>query len=160
VETGIRAGKPVYIDSQVSQRAANHHWYSGASLFCVNEREALCIDPEHDPAHLPDSLFRLKQLLHAQSIVLKRGAKGCSALLDDVYAEAPAAKVEAIDTTGAGDAFFAALSLSPPHLSAQHLVMANAWAGLSTTTIGPEPPDLAGLNLLLGKEYLASYVRY
>jgi hypothetical protein len=30
--------------------------------------------------------------------------------------------------------------------------MANAWAGLSTTIMGPEPPDLTGLSLLLGKD--------
>ena len=152
VEAGTLAGKPVYIDSQVSQRAANHHWYSGASLFCLNEREALSVDPQYDSAHLPHALSRLKELLHAQSIVLKRGAKGCCALLDDGYAEAPAAKVQALDTTGAGDAFFAALSLGPSHLTRQHLALANAWAGLSTTTMGPEPPDLTGLSLLLGKD--------
>jgi rfaE bifunctional protein kinase chain/domain len=152
VEAGTLAGKPVYIDSQVSQRAANHHWYSGASLFCLNEREALGVDPQYDSAHLPHALSRIKELLHAQSIVLMRGAKGCCALLDDGYAEAPAAKVKALDTTGAGDAFFAALSLGPSHLTQQHLAMANAWAGLSTTIMGPEPPDLTGLSLLLGKD--------
>ena len=151
VEAGTRARKPVYIDSQVSQRAANHHWYSGASLFCLNEREALGVDPQYDAAHLPHALNRLKELLHAQSIVLKRGAKGCCALLDDGYTEAPAANVQAVDTTGAGDAFFAALSLGPSHLTAQHLALANAWAGLSTTTLGPDPPDLAGLTHLLRK---------
>jgi sugar/nucleoside kinase (ribokinase family) len=60
--------------------------------------------------------------------------------------------VQALDTTGAGDAFFAALSLGPSHLTRQHLAMANAWAGLSTTTMGPEPPDLNGLSLLLEKD--------
>jgi rfaE bifunctional protein kinase chain/domain len=156
VEAGARAGKPVYIDSQVSQRSANHQWYAGASLFCLNEREALGVDPQYDPGHLPHALKRLKELLHAQSIVLKRGAKGCCALVDDGYTETPAANVQALDTTGAGDAFFAALSLAPPHLTAEHLALANAWAGLATTTLGPEPPDLAGLNVLLGKEH---YVR-
>jgi len=153
VEAGRVAGKPVSIDSQVSQRSANHDWYSGASLFCMNEREAMGVDPAYDPTQLPTALSRLKHLLHAESIVLKRGAKGCCALLDDEYAEAPAANVEAVDTTGAGDAFFAALSLGPAHLTAQHLALANAWAGLSTTTLGPEPPELAGLARLLGKDH-------
>jgi rfaE bifunctional protein kinase chain/domain len=155
VEAGRLAGKPVSIDSQVSQRAANHDWYRGASLFCMNEREAMGVDPRYDPTHLPAALSRLKHLLRAQSIVLKRGAKGCCALLDEEYAEAPAADVKAVDTTGAGDAFFAALSLSPAHLTAQHLAVANAWAGLSTTTLGPEPPEFAGLARLLAKEHAA-----
>jgi D-beta-D-heptose 7-phosphate kinase/D-beta-D-heptose 1-phosphate adenosyltransferase len=152
VKAGTGAGKLVYVDSQVSQRAANHHWYAGASLFCLNEREAMGVDPQYDAADLPHALERLKELLQAQSIVLKRGAKGCCALLNDGYTEAPAANVAALDTTGAGDAFFAALSLAPSHLTAQHLALANAWAGLSTTTLGPEPPSLAGLNVLLEKE--------
>jgi rfaE bifunctional protein kinase chain/domain len=156
VKAGGRAGKPVYIDSQVSQRAANHHWYTGASLFCLNEREALGVDPQYDAADLPHALKRLKELLRAQSIVLKRGDKGCCALLVDGYAEAPAANVRALDTTGAGDAFFAALSLASPRLTEEHLALANAWAGLSTTTLGPEPGNLADLNVLLGKE---DYVR-
>jgi D-beta-D-heptose 7-phosphate kinase/D-beta-D-heptose 1-phosphate adenosyltransferase len=150
VAAGKAAGKPVSIDSQVSQRAANHDWYSGASLFCMNEREAMGVDPQYDPSHLPAALSRLKQRLHAESIVLKRGAKGCCALIEDEFAEAAAANVQPVDTTGAGDAFFAALSLGPAHLTAQHLELANAWAGLSTTTLGPEPPELAGLARLLG----------
>ncbi len=152
VEAGRAAGKPVSIDSQVSQRVANHEWYAGASLFCMNEREAQGVDPRYDPTHLPAALARLKQQLRARSIVLKRGAQGCCALLDDEYAEAPAAHVQAIDTTGAGDAFFAALSLGPSHLTAEHLTVANAWAGLSTMTLGPEPPELSGLARLLGRE--------
>src|ERR1035441_1905839 len=36
-----RVQSPIYVDSQVSQCAANHHWYKGATLFCVNEKEAL-----------------------------------------------------------------------------------------------------------------------
>jgi sugar/nucleoside kinase (ribokinase family) len=119
----------------------------------MNEREARGVDPMYDPTHLPAALSRLKHLLHAESIVLKRGANGCCALLDDEFAEAPAADVQAVDTTGAGDAFFAALSLGPAHLTAQHLALANAWAGLSTTTLGPEPPELAALARLLGKDH-------
>jgi hypothetical protein len=41
-------------------------------------------------------------------------------------------------------------------LTEEHLALANAWAGLSTTTLGPEPGNLADLNVLLGKE---DYVR-
>jgi sugar/nucleoside kinase (ribokinase family) len=84
--------------------------------------------------------------LNAQSIVLKRGADGCCALLGDAYVAAPAAKVQAIDTTGAGDAFFAALSLSPVPLTAECLGFANLWAGISTTIKGPEPPNVAQLS--------------
>lgn len=152
VDTANHADKPIYVDSQVSQRTANHAWYAGATLFCVNEKEAISIDPEYSAANLPDALFRLKAVLNARSIVLKRGAQGCCALLDGVYVERRAARVQPIDTTGAGDAFFAALSLSPTPITAQHLVVANAWAGLSTTTNGPEPPDLTQLTDILQQD--------
>ena len=141
-----QADKPIYIDSQVSQRSANHCWYAGATLFCVNEREARGMYPEFDPADLPNTLTGIKAILNAQSIVLKRGADGCCALLGDAYVAAPAAKVQAIDTTGAGDAFFAALSLSPVPLTAECLGFANLWAGISTTIKGPEPPNVAQLS--------------
>jgi D-beta-D-heptose 7-phosphate kinase/D-beta-D-heptose 1-phosphate adenosyltransferase len=140
-----QADKPIYIDSQVSQRSANHRWYAGATLFCVNEREARGIYPEFDPADLPNTLAAIKAILNAQSIVFKRGADGCCALLGDAYVTVPAAKVQVIDTTGAGDAFFAALSLSPVPLTVECLGFANLWAGISTTIKGPEPPDVAQL---------------
>jgi sugar/nucleoside kinase (ribokinase family) len=38
-----------------------------------------------------------------------RGAAGAALLLDDVYLEAPAPRVDVVDTVGAGDAFAAAL---------------------------------------------------
>jgi len=147
-----QADKPIYIDSQVSQSSANHRWYAGATLFCVNEREARGIYPEFDPADLPKTLAAIKAILNAQSIVFKRGADGCCALLGDTYVTAPAAKVQAIDTTGAGDAFIAALSLSSVPLTAECLGFANLWAGISTTIKGPEPPDLAQLRAFVEGE--------
>ena len=152
VDVANQTGKPIYIDSQVSQRSANHGWYAGATLFCVNEREARGIYPEFDPADLPNTLAAMKTILNAQSIVLKRGADGCCALLSDVYITASAAKVQAIDTTGAGDAFFAALSLSPVPLTGEYLNLANIWAGISTTIKGPEPPEVSQLRAFEERE--------
>jgi len=144
-----QAQKPIYIDSQVSQRSANHCWYSGATLFCMNEREARGTYPEFDPANLQSTLAGIKAVLKAHSIVLKRGADGCCALLGDAYVAVPAAKVQAIDTTGAGDAFLAAVSLGPVPLTAECLAFANLWAGISTTIKGPEPPCVARLSAFL-----------
>ena len=140
VQEACAAGKPIYIDSQVSQRSANHRWYAGAALFCINEREALSIDPEFQKDDLPGSLARLQTVLSAETIVLKRGAEGCCALTEGSFVSVPAAQVHAIDTTGAGDAFFAALSLAPAPVTPESLAAANLWAGLSTTARGAEPP--------------------
>jgi D-beta-D-heptose 7-phosphate kinase/D-beta-D-heptose 1-phosphate adenosyltransferase len=39
------AGKPVYVDSQVSQNVSNHTLYRGGCVICLNLKEARCIDP-------------------------------------------------------------------------------------------------------------------
>ena len=143
------AGKPIYIDSQVSQRPANHTWYAGATLFCVNEKEARSIDPAYQNDDLPGSLARLQTALGAEMIVLKRGAQGCCALIEGSFFSVPAAQVNAIDTTGAGDAFFAALSLAPTPVTPETLVAATLWAGLSTTIRGAEPPTAECLSTFL-----------
>lgn len=153
VKEARRAGKPVYIDSQVSQRSANHTWYAGATLFCLNEKEARGIDSGFCADDLPGSLARLRTALDAETVVLKRGAEGCCALIGNGYTAVPAASVQAIDTTGAGDAFFAALSLAPLPVGADSLLVANLWAGLSTARRGAEPPAREELSKYLeGKD--------
>ena len=145
VELAKAADKPLYVDSQVSQRAGNHRWYTGASLFCLNRREALTVDPEFDSRPIEESLKELTTILQAESVVVKLGELGCSVLLDNrlVTVAPPATIVK--DTTGAGDAFFAVLSLVPGALTEDHLAMANTWAALSTTLKGAQPPTLAML---------------
>lgn len=137
------AGKPLYIDSQVSQQRGNHRWYKGADLFCVNKREALTVDSEFDARPLDRSLDALKEILDTRHLIVKLGEKGCAALLGNqrVDSEPPVTRV--LDTTGAGDAFFAVVSLAPDELAESHLALANAWAALSTTLKGAQPPTLS-----------------
>ena len=49
LERALASGKPVYVDSQVSQNASNHTLYSGGCIVCLNLKEARCIDPEFAP---------------------------------------------------------------------------------------------------------------
>lgn len=151
VELLTESGKPLYVDSQVSQRHGNHDWYSGANLFCVNAREALTVNPEFESRPIETSLATLRNLLKAENIVVKLGEKGCIALLRDRYVSASPPTVQVIDTTGAGDAFFSVLSLAPEPLVEDHLFLANTWAALSTTVKGAQPPTLAMLNGHLGR---------
>ena len=128
------ADKPCFVDSQVSQAKSNHHLYRGASLICLNLKEAKIIEETAD-------LKKLQQKLDSLNIVVKKGALGASALIDGKEIEAAGHKVKPVDTCGAGDAFLAALStgdLSRPH---EALARANKWAALSTTVKGPQPPD-------------------
>jgi len=142
-------GKPLYVDSQVSQNTANHRWYAGASLFCLNRREALAVDPRFDARPLESSLRRLQASLKAQNVVIKLGENGCAALLGSRYTTCAPPRGPVRDTTGAGDAFFAVLALAAGSPSESHLALANRWAALSTTLLGAQPPTLAMLRQTL-----------
>jgi sugar/nucleoside kinase (ribokinase family) len=78
-------------------------WTRGAAMLFPNEDEAAVLtgsdDPETQCARLA-ALYRL--------VVLKRGDAGCVAAEGARRWTVPAPKVEAVDSTGAGDAFVAA----------------------------------------------------
>ncbi len=145
------AHKPIYIDSQVSYGDSNHHWYEGATLFCLNQKEASRVSPLFDPNHLRASMERLQQSLRTPNVVIKLGERGCAALFDSAYFETRAHTVVPVDTTGAGDAFLASLAIGGTPLGDHDLEHANIWAGLSTTVLGTEVPPIATYNKLVAK---------
>lgn len=137
--------KPIYIDSQVAQSKTNHVWYRGADLFCLNVKEAKSIDSKFKEGEPQKSLARLQRILQTKNIVLKLGDQGSASLLGEKFIKTPALKIKAVDTTGAGDAFFAVLALGK-NLTEKELAIANTWAGLKTTLYdNTEMPSLAGL---------------
>jgi D-beta-D-heptose 7-phosphate kinase/D-beta-D-heptose 1-phosphate adenosyltransferase len=144
VDLCAKKGKTLYVDSQQSQSAANHKEYSGANVFVLNEKEAQAILPD---AMVDDgSIAKLETLattLRAEGVVIKRGAAGALALLGGRRWRSEAAKVTAVDTCGAGDAFLAALCLAGIDDPDTALAMANRWAGFSTLIHGTDPPQLA-----------------
>lgn len=131
--------KPLYLDSQISQNKGNHVWYRGADCVCFNQREAASIDPEWNPRMHEESLRRTQKIMDARAVVVKLGENGSAAVVGNAFIETPAIRVDAKDTTGAGDAFFAALALAK-RIGKEELAIANAWAGLSTTIVGTVPP--------------------
>jgi rfaE bifunctional protein kinase chain/domain len=143
VDLCAKKGKTLYVDSQQSQSAANHKEYSGANVFVLNEKEAQAILPD---AMVDDgSIAKLETLattLRAEGVVIKRGAAGALALLGGRSWRSEAAKVTAVDTCGAGDAFLAALCLAGIDDPETALAMANRWAGFSTLIHGTDPPQL------------------
>ncbi len=141
--------KPVYIDSQIAQNVGNHEWYAGATLFCLNKKEALNAHPDFDDSNIQKSLGNLRGILNAENIILKLGEKGAAALLGDKFLSFPAHEVKVLDTIGAGDAFFAVLALAPHEDLENYLGLANIWAALSTTTIGTELPKVEKLKEIL-----------
>lgn len=139
-----RAHKPIIVDSQISQARGNHVWYRGADTVCLNQREAVSVDPTFSSRAQRASLFRVQKILKAKNVVVKLGERGSASVVGKTYFASGPRRVEAVDTTGAGDAFFSVLALGGAPSSAL-LSVANAWAALSTTIIGTEPPTKEAL---------------
>lgn len=144
------SGRPVYVDSQVSQTASNHILYRGGCVMVLNLKEARCIDPSFSPAHDPRAFATLNRELGSDRIIIKLGEEGALYQSGPRIYTAPAISVSVTDTTGAGDSFLAAFCLAgleDPELS---LRIANAWAGLSVQIHGTIPPKRADLLQLIG----------
>ena len=103
-------------------------------LFFPNDAEACAI------ARLDDMEQALRELAkRAKLVVVKRGPEGCMALQDGQVVHCPSFRVNAVDTTGAGDSFnagfiFAHVTQGRPLVEAMRF--ANACGALSTTGYG------------------------
>ena len=102
-------GKPVSVDpaSAAFLREAGAEkfldWTRGAEILFPNEDEAAALVGTNKPETQCERLAALYPL-----VVLKRGASGCLAAEGARRWRVAAPKVEAVDATGAGDAFVAA----------------------------------------------------
>jgi sugar/nucleoside kinase (ribokinase family) len=132
---------PPDILSPVARRT---NWWS------ANQREATLLTHATEPAA---AARRLQALMPQAAIMVRAGPAGCIlASADGQLQEIPAPTVNAVDTTGAGDAhagvFLAALAAGLP--APQAAARANAAAALSTTRAGPATaPDRAELDQFL-----------
>ncbi|SFP85059.1 ribokinase [Amycolatopsis arida] len=80
---------------------------AGVDLLLVNEHEAALLLGAEDPANIdPAGLLDRGP----RSAVVTLGARGALLVTEDGPLEVPAPRVEAVDTTGAGDAFAGALA--------------------------------------------------
>jgi D-beta-D-heptose 7-phosphate kinase/D-beta-D-heptose 1-phosphate adenosyltransferase len=134
-------GKRVYVDSQVSQTAANHTLYRGGCVICLNLKEARCIDPSFTPQKDASAFAGLNRALDTNQIVVKLGEDGAMFQDGNIVTHAPANKVTVADTTGAGDAFLSAFCLAGLDHPEASLRVANLWAGLSVQIHGTIPPN-------------------
>jgi len=139
------AGKPVYVDSQVSQTAANHRMYRGGCVICLNLREARCIDPGFMPDRDAKAFAGLNRELDTERIVVKLGEDGSMFQDGGRVTHVAANKVAVVDTTGAGDAFLSAFCLAGASNPEGALRLANTWAGLSVQIHGTIPPQKSDL---------------
>jgi sugar/nucleoside kinase (ribokinase family) len=133
-------GKPVYVDSQVSQNASNHKLYRGNCIICLNLKEARCIDPSFEPTDDLAAFAVLNRELDTDCLIIKLGDEGALFQHGSRIVRAPAKKVSVVDTTGAGDAFLSAFCLAGIEDPPMSLKLANAWAGLAVQIHGTTPP--------------------
>lgn len=149
ISIGKDCKKPVFVDSQISQREGNHHWFKGAALFCLNTTEARSVCPSFKEGDRR-SIFNLKSALDADDVIVKLGSEGSWSLLGGREIRTPGFEAKAVDTSGAGDAFFSVVSASPYPLESSALKLANWWAALSTEIMGTTPPDAGKLGAFQG----------
>jgi sugar/nucleoside kinase (ribokinase family) len=104
----IRRGLPVSYDPNSTSllRAIGTMeflaWTRGASMLFPNSAEATALTGTYDPARQNDILAK-----HYPMTVVKRGAGGADFVSGTTRLHADAPRIEALDTTGAGDAFAA-----------------------------------------------------
>jgi D-beta-D-heptose 7-phosphate kinase/D-beta-D-heptose 1-phosphate adenosyltransferase len=149
VAAAAAAGKPAYVDSQVAQNPSNHLDYGPGAIICLNLKEARCVDPAFEPSDQPAAFAGLQARLQARLLIVKLGEQGSMLFDGERVVRAPARPVAAADTTGAGDAFLAALALTGLDDPLAALTLANAWAALSIQIHGTIPPALDDLVTML-----------
>jgi len=102
------AGRPVSVDPASAEflreigAAEFLAWTAGAAMLFPNAEEAAVLAGTDDPAAQGARLGALYPL-----VVIKRGALGCEAWAGAEHWRVAASGAEAVDTTGAGDAFVA-----------------------------------------------------
>lgn len=135
-----RAGSILFMDCQGMDATLETPGVTDAlrsvDIFTPNETEALQLTGS---ATVEAALSRLAEL--TPLVVLKLGAKGAISRLDEQTFHSPAMKVNALDTTGAGDCFNAGFLYS--YLRGESLKTClqsgNICGGLSTTAVGGMP---------------------
>jgi 2-dehydro-3-deoxygluconokinase len=108
IETARAAGVPVSVD--VNYRAKLWSRFDAAPVLrdLVSRADVVFAGPEEaalfvDPASVLDSLAALGPA----EVIVKDGARGCTAIIDGSRFTVPALKVHVVDPVGAGDAFVA-----------------------------------------------------
>lgn len=133
VLTVLDAGPPTALPPQIIRKVG---------VLSPNETEATAILGKQTDASLPPEEIASRLMERgAERVVLKLGADGALAAWAGGMEHVPAFRVEPVDTTGAGDAFTAALAVSLAR--GEDLIratkMACAAGALATTVFGAAP---------------------
>lgn len=113
-------------------------WTAGATMLFPNSEEAETLTGSSDPETQGRRLAALYPV-----VVIKRGAAGCEAWNEGRHWRVAAPRAQALDTTGAGDAFaagFLAARLGGADMETC-LAKASAAGTAATLHVGGRPPD-------------------
>ena len=115
--------------------------YANLDILCINEAECeeLCGINPVDTASMRSALdfFAQRGVGHT---IITLGSKGSAALVDDKVFEVPSFTVDAVDTTGAGDAYLGALvtEFAYGRSFEEAMVVASATGALACTKNGAQ----------------------
>ena len=103
-------------------------------LLLLNRKEASALTGSETPEKATSSLKKSG----AKNVIVKLGGRGVYFLTDESEGIIPAYKIDAIDTTGAGDAFVTGLlmSLGKGYNLKESITYANAVAAMKATKLG------------------------
>lgn len=115
--------------------------YPSVDLLCVNESECMSLTGIHPVDDV--SIMKALVVLSSWGVstpVITLGPQGSVALIAEEFVSVPPRKVEAVDSTGAGDAYLGALAaeLVAGREIADGLVVASAAGALACRTIGAQ----------------------
>ena len=134
---------PLWPDAEAARAGIRLGWPL-AHVIKVNEEELAFLGGTDDPAKAACRLWHPDLRL----LVITRGSAGCRYVTPNFTGEAPGFRVDAVDTTGAGDAFVAGLLkglLDQPDAPSDNALLqavcryANAVGALTTTRRGAIP---------------------
>jgi ribokinase len=147
VVAGRRAGASIFLNAAPA-RTLERSLLRQLDVLVVNEREAALLSDQPEAAAAARALHEAG----AKLVAVTRGPDGCVVCDDDGARSIAAFKVDAIDTTGAGDAFVGGLAVAlAGRLSTDEAFrLANAAGAAATITVGaqqalPRPDDLSRL---------------
>lgn len=116
IDRATRAGVPVSFDvnhrsrlwaDRATAARAYREIIARCTVVFAGEDEAALVLGENETLPTATRLARGLARLGPSEVVIKRGAAGCLALVDNAIAERDAIPVTVVDTVGAGDAFVA-----------------------------------------------------
>ena len=132
----------VISSSQSSDKASRYGYFRNSNLICMNKMEAIGTLPEFTTDL--SGMSKLYKYLNSP-VCVTLGSSGSILYNGESFYEHSGFLVDAVDTTGAGDSFFAALACNADNID---LEFCNKWAAASTLEIGTHVPSLERLNAI------------